>query len=574
MAFPPANYIACFPIQQYLVNKDTGGPLSGGTIYFFEDEARTVPKNVYVQQQQPDNSYIFANIGSQVGLSSVGTTQYLGTDSIIFLYPFDSNGNEELYYLEVFSADGVLQLTREAYPPNTSANFTPSTGTFAGSQNVVSNPQFCEVVFPPAPASAYTYTVATASTINIAPDWDVICPSSGSLVVTQRAVTDANAPGLPAFALEISSSSFSGPIVLSQKITMSPRLLENGFISGSFIAQTNTGSPATLTMQFVPSNPTLSPFVIRTGIATMGGYALLENTIASPSGANVNTDSGLVGYIQVQIVIPSGADVTISCVQLVSVEGLTDVPNYIQESTPRQIDHLYHDAYPIMPVGTVIDFAGYTAPLHYLLCDGTNTYDRVLYQQLFRAITLTDTVSFTISVNTYTDTNAPLLYVGMPVESPNLNSGTTISGISGTTITLSNTANATGSFPITYLPYGLGDTSAHFAVPSLPGYVTAGVGGGLLGAASSGLDGLGYGNALSSKSVMLGLTQIPNHQHVPLSPETSFFGDKSGGASNYTGGANVFTTAATTGGISTYTSQTGVSLVQPTILLYKYIRYE
>lgn len=574
MAFPPANYVACFPLQAYFVDKDNGGPLSGGYILFFEDEASTVPKNVFVQQQQPNNDYIFTNIGSRVDLSSVGTTQYLGTDSIIFLYPFDARGNEELYYIQVFSSAGVMQFDRSAWPPNVSANFTPAAGTFAGSQNVISNPQFAQVVFPAAPAGAYTYTVANASTINIAPDWNVVCPSSGTLVVTQIAETDTAAPGLPAFGLRIAPSGFTGPVALAQTISQSPRLLENGYISGSFIAQANTAT-SVVSMQYLPSDPTLPTIIVVSDTATLGGYALIHGTIEAPISPDINSDSPLApGYIQVQLNIANGADVTVSCVQLVSVEGSMDVPNYIQESTPRQIDHLYHDAYPIVPVGTVIDFAGYTAPLHYLLCDGTDTYDRVVYQQLFRAITLTDTVSFTISENTYTDTNAPLLYVGMAVESSNLNTGTTISAISGTTITLSNTANATGSFPITYLPYGEGDTSAHFAVPNLLGYVTAGVGGGLLGAASSGLDGLGYGNALSTNSVMLGLTQIPDHKHVPLSPETSFFGDKSGGGANYTGGANVFTTAATTGGISTYTSQTAVSIVQPTTLLYKYIRYE
>lgn len=572
MAFPPANYVACFPLQAYFVDKDTGAPLSGGYIQFFSDNAFTIPKDVFVQPQQPNSVYTYTNIGSTVSLSSVGTTQYLGTDSIIFLYPFDADGNEQLYYIQVFSAVGVLQFTRMDWPPNTSANFTPAAGTFAGSQNVVSNPQFCEVVFPPAPASAYTYTVATASTINIAPDWDVICPSSGSLVVTQIAVTDANAPGLPAFALEISSSSFSGPIVLSQKITMSPRLLEDGFISGSFIAQTNAGSPATLTMQFVPSNPSLPPFEIRTGVATMGGFALLHNTIASPTGGEINTDDGITGYVQVQIVIPSGADVTISCVQLVSVEGLTDVPNYIQESTPRQIDHLYHDAYPIVPVGTVIDFAGYTSPLHYLLCDGTNTYDRVVYQQLFRTITLTDTVTFTMGMATYTDANAPMLYAGMAVESSNVNTGTTILSISGTTITLSNNAIATGSFAITYLPYGVGDTAAHFAVPDLLGDVIAAVGGSLLGAASSGLDGLGYSGGVGSAN--LNANQIAPHTHG-----ASYGGNNSAGSGD---GSYIYCTNAAG---STHTGVTiannvpspslqPVSRIQPTTLLYKYIRYE
>ena len=63
MSFPPPNYIACFPLQAYFVDRDTGLPLSGGYINFFEDEARTIPKDVFIQQKQPDNSYLFVNIG-------------------------------------------------------------------------------------------------------------------------------------------------------------------------------------------------------------------------------------------------------------------------------------------------------------------------------------------------------------------------------------------------------------------------------------------------------------------------------------------------------------------------------
>ena len=161
MPFPPANYYACFPLQAYFVDKTSGAPLSGGYIQFFEDEARTIPKNVFIQQQQPDNSYLFINIGSTVTLSSVGTTQYLGTDCIIFLYPFDVNGNEQLYYIEVFSSANILQFTREAWPPGVASGLNPST-SFISSENVVSNPQFAEVLFAPAPAAATTFSIAAA----------------------------------------------------------------------------------------------------------------------------------------------------------------------------------------------------------------------------------------------------------------------------------------------------------------------------------------------------------------------------------------------------------------------------
>ena len=44
---------------------------------------------------------------------------------------------------------------------------------------------------------------------------------------------------------------------------------------------------------------------------------------------------------------------------------------YEQTTIERQIDQTYHNAYPIVPVGTIIDFAGLVVPVHYLLCNGT-----------------------------------------------------------------------------------------------------------------------------------------------------------------------------------------------------------
>src|ERR1700724_587996 len=116
MPLPNPNYVQMPQLQAYFVDKETGLPLAGGYLLFFEDEARTIPKDVFVLSQTPGPTYSYTNIGSQVTLSSIGTTQYLGTDSLIFLYPFDASGNIELYYIEVYSSTNILQFTRSAIP--------------------------------------------------------------------------------------------------------------------------------------------------------------------------------------------------------------------------------------------------------------------------------------------------------------------------------------------------------------------------------------------------------------------------------------------------------------------------
>ncbi len=55
-----------------------------------------------------------------------------------------------------------------------------------------------------------------------------------------------------------------------------------------------------------------------------------------------NTDLGSVGYVDINIVIPALTSVGITSVQIVSVETENDTAEFIQISTPRQIDHLFH----------------------------------------------------------------------------------------------------------------------------------------------------------------------------------------------------------------------------------------
>ena len=109
MPLPNNGYVYMSPLQQAFLNKDDGTPLSGGYILFFRDDAPTVPKSVYVQVQAPGPTYSYVDIGSQVTLSSVGTTQYLGTDTIIFMFPYQADGiTLQPYYIEVYSSDNIL----------------------------------------------------------------------------------------------------------------------------------------------------------------------------------------------------------------------------------------------------------------------------------------------------------------------------------------------------------------------------------------------------------------------------------------------------------------------------------
>ncbi len=112
-------YISSTPLQWYFVDKDLGTPLVGGIVTFYSQTNPTVLKPVY----QLDNSSPtgFSVLNDPITLTAVGTfADDNGNDIIPYFYPFDADGNVELYYITVYSSGGVLQFTRMDWPPNMS----------------------------------------------------------------------------------------------------------------------------------------------------------------------------------------------------------------------------------------------------------------------------------------------------------------------------------------------------------------------------------------------------------------------------------------------------------------------
>ena len=566
MPLPSNAYYPMYPAQIQTIGSTDGLPLAAGTYSFYEDQNRTVPKDVYQRTENPDNTFTYASLGNVLTLSSIGTFVSAGGDNIIpFLWPFEGFPTDnpvsttvQLYYIIVESSGSVEQFTVSAWPPEVSGG-SSSANSVISSTNIISNPQFAVINYP----SPYTFTVSGSSTIQIAPDWQIITSGSGTVTIGQVAVVDTAAPGLPAFALSISCTGV--PVLLSQKIPMSPRILETGFAAGTFIVESNIGTPAVINMNYVPSDPVLTSITVCSTTATNGSYTAAYGTVNLAS-LTINPDSGLVGYVNVQLTIPENANVNVSCVQLISVAAIDASPTYIQDPTTRQIDHIYHDAYPIVPVGTVIDFAGFAAPLHYLLCDGT-AYSRITYNQLFRALSLTQNIT-QVSTTTFTVTSASQLGLGFYIEGAGIPPGTYITVISGTTITVQQATTSTGTFAATFYAYGQGDGSLTFNVPDLTGQVIAGSGGNLV-ATTPLLDVLGqYGGAASTA---LSITNMPAHNH-PGSTVAIFANSVNGAGS---GASQVmYATGSTAVSVASQGSGTAFDIVQPTTILYKYIRFE
>lgn len=123
MAINPDLLVSAAMLQNYLVDKDTGKPLTNGLITLYKDNARSFYKNWYYQTGSP-GAYTWIPLNNPLSLSNAGTIQDTnGNDVIPFYYPYEENDENvpEAYYITVYSVDengdpAVLQFTRENFP--------------------------------------------------------------------------------------------------------------------------------------------------------------------------------------------------------------------------------------------------------------------------------------------------------------------------------------------------------------------------------------------------------------------------------------------------------------------------
>lgn len=216
------------------------------------------------------------------------------------------------------------------------------------------------------------------------------------------------------------------------------------------------------------------------------------------------------------------------------------------------------------PTGSVIDFAGISLPFGYLACDGS-TVSRSTYSLLFSALTSTQSVTLTATSPTFTVSSAFGLYLGMKIESTGFASGTTISNISGTTITASNNATSSGSTQVTFFQWGNGNGTTTFTLPDFRRRVLVGQGG-----SGTSTIGSSIGQTGGTETVTLTVDQMPSHNHPG-----STYGNRStnpgGSISSYGSSAlpnqDLSVNVAPQGGGQPHNN------IQPSAVVYKIIKY-
>jgi len=460
MALDP-HYIAAFNIEDVLLDKDTGAPLAGGQVFFYDSLQPSNLKAVWqITGTDPDFTYI--ELPNPMILSSIGTFQDAMANPVIpYFLPYSGNaitgwGDIDYYRVVVLSAGDVPQFIRDPVP------FVPqdnSDDVASAYVNEISNPQFAVVNFDTS-AGAYTFNYMTAVNVvtNIAPNWDIIVNSASTATVTVQQITpagDLNILTNPGTTLRISSTSLTN-LTLRQRIYGSPNLWGSGFVSASFVAKTSSGVPTPVTMYYAQSNGNLLDDPVTLVAASLNAddsyHTYPESGSGIPIPASTSTQTYPGAYIDIYFQLPvSSMYIEITSVMLAATGAVQlDVDiDYDQESLYRQIDHLYHYAYPIVPIGTIIDFFGFNTPQHYTPCNYA-LLNRIQYNQLFNTITHVETVTLTSSSATFTVAAGALYSVGYGLEGVGIPVGTTITGISTNTITMSSAATASGTVPVRF----------------------------------------------------------------------------------------------------------------------------
>lgn len=482
--------------------------------------------------------------------------------------PVDIFFNPEVVYRLEFrhgptQQDALIYLV-ENYIPNGSGNSPSGEGTIT-TDNQITNAQFSLINFT---SPTTLSSITDPDPIAVAPGWTLNVAGTGTVVMSQEPLTDSTSTTNPTnapYALRLTLSGTFTSAYLSQVFLQNGNQWASGqnplYLATSVTARLQ-GASAIINAEMVNSESEVLTTVLFNKTVTEEWTEYTDlGLMPAPQDGNTPPDS----YLEYRLILPTTVDIYLTSFQLIAADQPFAI-SYQQDSIQRQVDHTYHLAYPIVPVGMVIDYAGFVVPAHYLICDGT-AINRTTYNLLFQSLTKTETVSLTSTVSTFTVASSADYHVGMAIEGNGIPSSTTISGISGTTITMSAPASATVSSSVRFFAWGAGDGTTTFNAPLLQDYVTAGANGSLLGAGQTGVGAKG-----GAATHTLSISEMPAHTHPGSTIAfTTSSGNTVGGTPS--NGPN-FVISPGTVTVATQGDGGAFGIIQQTALMKKCIRFE
>ncbi len=426
-------YVPFYNLEQIFLDKDTGEPLSGGIVTFYSDVNRIQLKPIYqITGEYP--TYTFTQLPNPMVLSSIGTfVDEDGNPVVVYALPFDSAGDQELYYVTVYSADeagdpAVFQLDVQATPyVNTQGDVIVATE--ATTQNQITNPQFVDVVFETNTSLTHTYTVTDSpQTTSIAPGWDIITNGAGTLTVTWVKSETGSQVTSPPYALTISTVGLASVATLRQTFNNTTNIFYGQYVYSSFVAQAGSAS-VNLILNYVTSGGVtqqLGAWTVPAAGGTLATYATSGGILITALNTQTQTDSAYINY---DLVIEAGRTITLSSFQFLSVFDANAEIAFQQQTAYQQENNLFYYYNPLLQykpipsylvgwdfalnpcqeLGTTVSAQAAGANSAYYIADQT-----VLFQTVNSGISMTNSGGAMTFTAAQTTSFAIMQYLGLP----------------------------------------------------------------------------------------------------------------------------------------------------------------
>ncbi|MCH9636736.1 MAG: hypothetical protein K0U16_02160 [Gammaproteobacteria bacterium] len=330
-----SRYIMAPALEQFYIDKSSGLPLANGKITFYKDNQRTILKNIYTLSGSPP-IYRYIALPNPLRLSAVGTIQDANGNNVLpFYFPYDEEGNVELYYVTVENERGQLQFTREGWPSLSIAQNKAE----ENENNYIPNGQFLIHNNIPVKDKKVAGEITQAKTTLAPGGWTFHRSEQSTardLVFFERFGSSISNPSAyPRYAIRIENQ-LPNPGDLVKDLRINFRNV-NCFASNtevytfSFAGQTNTGNDLKITLlmikNFGQGGSPIEEKIINT-VTISASYSML--TIPFIFGENTNKTLGLNDDDEVSIALrfPINSVFDVSLTDFCLTSGNKSIQNY------------------------------------------------------------------------------------------------------------------------------------------------------------------------------------------------------------------------------------------------------